>query len=155
MNTFLKLKTEASGYPDWVRTPEDEDCYVDNIYASEGIRMDKEAIKPSAAKRGLAKLCLNSMWGKLTERNNRTKSKIISDPHELYRFLATPGIEVVSLMFASDNVVSASWCFIAEEDIPKLLHTIEVIGAYVTAGARLRLYSYLDKLQEPNLLRHR
>jgi hypothetical protein len=42
--------------------------------------------------------CLNSMWGKLTERNNRTKSKLISDPQELYRFLATPGIEVMNLI---------------------------------------------------------
>ena len=104
-------------------------------------------MKPNEAKRGLAKLCLNSMWGKLTERNNRTKAKIISDPHELYRFLATPVIEVASLVFASDEV-RASWRFIEEEDIPGLRHTNEVIGAYVTAGARLHLYKYLDKLQE-------
>ena len=61
VDTFLKLKTEASGYPDWVRTPEDEDRYISNFQASEGIRLDKEAIRPNAAKRGLAKLCLNSM----------------------------------------------------------------------------------------------
>ena len=88
------------------------------------------------------------MWGKLTERNNRTKSKMISDPHELYRFLANPGIEVANLMFASDDVVWASWRFMAEEQIPSLRHTNEVIGAYVTAGARLHLYSNLDRLQE-------
>ena len=29
-----------------------------------------------------------------------------------------------------------------------LRHTNDVIGSYVTAGARLHLYSYLDKLQE-------
>ena len=73
---------------------------------------------------------------------------MISDPHELYRFVATPGIEVATLTFASDDVVWASWRFIAEEDIPNLRHTNEVIGAYVTDGARLHLYSYLDKLQE-------
>jgi G:T-mismatch repair DNA endonuclease (very short patch repair protein) len=67
IDTFLKLKAEASGYPDWVRTPEEEDRYIDNFYASEGIRLDKEAIRPNAAKRGLSKLCLNSTWGKLTE----------------------------------------------------------------------------------------
>ena len=86
VDTFLKLKTEANECPQWGRTPEDEDRYI----ASEGIRLDKEAIRPNAAKRGLAKICLNSMWGKLTERNNRTKSKMISDPNELYRFLSNP-----------------------------------------------------------------
>ena len=65
---------------------------------------------------------------------------MISDSHELYRFLATPGIEVVNLMFASDDVVWASWHLIAEEKIPNLRHTNEVIGAYITAGARLLLY---------------
>ena len=47
------------------------------------------------------------MWDKLTERNNRTKSKTISDPHEIYKFVATPGIEVANMMFASDDVVAA------------------------------------------------
>jgi len=146
VETFLKLKTVASGYPDWVRNPEDEDRYISNFHTSERIRLDKEVIRPNAAKRGLAKHCLNSMWGKLTERNNRTNSKMISDPHEIYRFLAAPGIEVANL-FASDDEVWASWRFMAEEQIPSLRHTNEVIGAYVTAGARIHLYSYLDRLQ--------
>jgi len=32
--------------------------------------------------------------------------------------------------------------------MPNLPHTNEVIGAYVTAGARIHLYSFLDRLQE-------
>ena len=48
-----------------------------------GLRLDREAIKPNAAKRGLAKLCLYSMCGKLTERNDRTRTKFITEPHEL------------------------------------------------------------------------
>jgi hypothetical protein len=73
---------------------------------------------------------------------------IISDPNELYRFLTTPGIELVSLMFASDEVVWVSWRFSDEEKIPNVKHTNEVLGAYVTAGARLRLYHFLDIPQE-------
>jgi hypothetical protein len=88
------------------------------------------------------------MWGKLTERSNRTKSKMITDPRELYRFLATPGIEVMSLIFASDDVVCLSWKCAAKEITPSLRQTNEVIGAYVTTGARIHLYRYLDLLQE-------
>jgi len=65
INTFLKLKAEASGCPSWVRTPNDEDQYIESFRQSEGILLDKDSIKYSAAKRGLAKLLLNSMWGKL------------------------------------------------------------------------------------------
>ena len=81
VDKLLKLKTEASVYPDWVRTSEDEDRYISNFHANEGIRLEKEAIRRNAAKRGVAKLFLNSVWGKLTDGNNRTKSKINSDSH--------------------------------------------------------------------------
>ena len=115
INTFLKLKAEASGYPSWVQGPADEDRYISQFAASEGIQLDKDAVGSNPAKRGLAKLCLNSMWGKLTVRNDRTRTKMISESQELYRFLATPGNEVAALMFASDDVVWASWRYIAEE----------------------------------------
>jgi hypothetical protein len=62
-------------------------------------------MKPNVAKLGLVKLCLKSTWGKLTERNDGTRTTIITENHELYRFLATPGVEVTNLAFASDDVV--------------------------------------------------
>jgi len=70
INTFLKLKAEASGYSSWVHSPEDEDSYVYSFWQSKRIRLDKKAIRYNAAKRGLAKHCLNSMWGKLTDRRS-------------------------------------------------------------------------------------
>jgi hypothetical protein len=90
----LKLKAEARGYPNWDQTPENEDCLINDFYADEGIHLEKDVIRPNAVKRDLAKLCFNSTWDKLTEWNNRTKSKMISDPHELYRLLATPGVKL-------------------------------------------------------------
>jgi hypothetical protein len=131
-----------------VQCPADEDRYISDFQASEGILLDRANIGPNPAKRGFAELCLNSMWGKLTERNNRTRTKMITDPQELYRFLATPGIEEAALMFASDEVVCASCRYIADEKLPSLSHTNEVIGAYVYAGARIHLYSYLARLKQ-------
>jgi hypothetical protein len=124
INTFLKLKAEVSVYLTWVRNPDDEDRFVHNFNDSEGILLNKDAIRPNAAKTAIAKLCLNSMWGKLTERSNRTKSKMITEPRELYRFLASPGIEVMSLISASDDVVWLSWKFAEEEITPNLSFTM-------------------------------
>jgi hypothetical protein len=56
---FLKLEGEASGYPSWVRSPAGEERYIKSLNKSEGIRLDRESIKTNAAKRGLAKFCLN------------------------------------------------------------------------------------------------
>ena len=75
IDTFLKLKAEASVYPSWVQCPSDEDRYISEFVDNEGIQLDKDAIGYNHAKRGLAKLCLNSMWGILTERNDRTRTK--------------------------------------------------------------------------------
>jgi len=119
IDQFLKLKKEASGYAECVRTSENQDRYVDNFYATEGIRLDKEAIRPSAAKRGLEKLCLNSMWGKLTEWNDWTMTEIITEPKGLYDFSATRGVEVTTLLFVSDDVDWLSWKGGAEEYVPK------------------------------------
>ena len=62
--------------------------------------------------------------------------------------MATPGIEVMNLILASDDVVCLSWKRGAEEGVPNLRHTNEIIGAYVTAGGRIHLYRYLDRLRE-------
>jgi hypothetical protein len=73
---------------------------------------------------------------------------MITYPQGLYRFLATPGIEVAALLFASDEVVCESWQYFADDKDPNLHHTNEVIDAYATAGARIHLYSYLDRLKQ-------
>jgi len=88
------------------------------------------------------------MCRKLPEKNSRTQPKLISDRKELYRFLATPGIDVINLVFPNNEAVCVSWKFTAEARVPILRHTNDFIGAYVTAGARIHLYLHLDRLQE-------
>jgi hypothetical protein len=39
INTFLKFKAEASGYPSWVPTSEDEDLYILQFHQTEGIQL--------------------------------------------------------------------------------------------------------------------
>jgi hypothetical protein len=62
IDTFVKSKAEASSYPSFVQSLADEERYIESFWKSEGIRLDRESIRPNAAKRGLAKLFLNSMW---------------------------------------------------------------------------------------------
>jgi hypothetical protein len=107
-----------------VQCPAEEERYIREFQASEGILLHKNNIAPNPAKRGIAKLCLNSMWGKLTERNNRKRTKMIADPQELYGFLAATSIEVAALVFASDEVVCAQRRYIANEKC--LIFAIEI-----------------------------
>ena len=63
VDSWLKVKTEASGYPSWVKTEEDEARYLADFFEQEGIELDPEKIIKNPGLRAVAKLCLNSLWG--------------------------------------------------------------------------------------------
>ena len=47
INTLLKLKAEASGYPGWVPSAADLERYIESFWKSEGIRLDKGLSNPT------------------------------------------------------------------------------------------------------------
>jgi len=61
---FLKLKQETSGYPSLVQSEDDNERYIEDYRRAEGIALDKATISKKAGQQTLAKLKLNSMWGK-------------------------------------------------------------------------------------------
>ena len=63
VNTFLKLKQEASGYPKHCVTDEQKQRYIDEYYEHEGVRLDPNKIRYNSGLRWVAKLMLNSLWG--------------------------------------------------------------------------------------------
>ena len=65
VDTFLKIKQEASGYPKDCVTDEQKQRYIDEYYEHEGIRLDPNKIEYNPGLRSLAKLALNSLWGRL------------------------------------------------------------------------------------------
>jgi hypothetical protein len=64
IDTFLKIKQEASGYPEDCVTEEQKQYYVDEYFENSGIRLDPYKIEYNPGLRALAKLMLNSFWGK-------------------------------------------------------------------------------------------
>ena len=45
VNTFLKIKQEASGFPDWVKNEDDKNKYIKDYVNHEGIQIEKDKIK--------------------------------------------------------------------------------------------------------------
>ena len=58
IDTFAKIKLEASGYS--------KNC-VNDILQNQGIQLDPTKIVYNAGLRALAKLMLNSFWGKFAQ----------------------------------------------------------------------------------------
>ncbi|XP_041367055.1 uncharacterized protein LOC121381770 [Gigantopelta aegis] len=90
INTFLKLKQEASGWPEWCITEEDKDTYISQYRDKEGVQLDRNKITKNPGLRSLAKLCLNSFWGKYGQRLNM-KQSCLHPRKQCRRFLPDVG----------------------------------------------------------------
>ena len=109
VNMFLKLKQESSGYPSWVQNEENKDKYIKDYRRAEGIALDRASISINAGKRTLAKLKLNSMWGKWAQNQNKTQTTIVNYEKEFYELLTSPGTQVINLIFPNEEVAWVSW----------------------------------------------
>lgn len=66
INTFLRLKQQADGWPKPNMTEEEKDAYIQNYEEKEGMKLEKTQIEKNPGMRALAKLMLNSFWGKVS-----------------------------------------------------------------------------------------
>ncbi|XP_044594829.1 uncharacterized protein LOC123272194 [Cotesia glomerata] len=147
INTFLKIKQEASGWPVHCIDEQSRQEYIDNYEAREGITLDTNKIAKNPGLRSLAKLFLNSFWGKFEQRENMKKKSIVKNYNELIDLAFNPEIEVTSLLPVNDETVFVSWQNNSECYSPSDRANV-VIAAFTTAQARLKLYDYLDVLNE-------
>ena len=134
----FKIKQEASGFPMWVKTEDDKNKYINDYFEHEGIFLSKEKISPNPRLKALSKLLLNSQWGRYAMNTHKTKCKFIKNPHELFNIIYNSKFDVKDIIFL---------CFFSDKTE---LHidsnqTNVVLAAFVTAQARLKLYSELRK----------
>jgi len=80
VNTWLKIKQEASGGPKWVGDDETKhQQYIHKYEEHEGIRLEYDKIEYNVGLRQLAKMILNSMWGKFGQCFIKMQVKEFSD----------------------------------------------------------------------------
>ena len=85
--------------------------------------------------------------GKFAQRSNLTKTKELTEPKELFRYLQSDEYEVSDARMVNDEMVEIQYKE-KEEFIKQNDKTNIVIAAFTTAYARLKLYELLDLLQE-------
>jgi hypothetical protein len=147
VNTNLRNKQMASGWPDHVKTEEQKDSYIENYFLYEGILLDKSKIKKNNGMREIAKLILNSLWGYFALNSNKTKFKILTKPIELERLLNDDQYIVHHIDFADNDFIQVSFSQKSKYSFGGL-NTNSVIAAFTTAQARLKLYDEIDILGE-------
>lgn len=92
------------------------------------------------------KLALNSMWGRLGMRTDgRLTCKIVNNPAEWFKLVTDNQYVIHSADFSCENVVQV---FLSNECNEGSTETSVSHAAFVTAHARLKLYSELEKIND-------
>jgi hypothetical protein len=141
---WCKIKTEASGWAEGCVSDEQKQEFVRGYKENEGIDLDPNNIKLNPGYRSMAKLLLNSLYGKLGQRPDLIKTKIchnylesneILENEEKYEVLGEEWLDKVTIINYRDKTNT------------KVGNTSVAIAAFVTANARIKLYKLLDKLE--------
>ena len=135
---FMKVKLEASGSPDGYNTPEKLAQFIKEEFELFGIEIDLSNIKYNAALRTLAKICLNSLWGRFSLRNRLSRTEVIADPYDLAEKFDDPKIELNDVYELSDELMLVTYTpkseFVEENASSNI-----VLSLWTTSAARIKL----------------
>ena len=70
VDTWLKIKQESGGYPNWVRTIMQKEEYICRYEEKEGIWLHPTKIAENPRRKATAKFMRNSFWLKFSQQNN-------------------------------------------------------------------------------------
>ena len=149
VNAFLKVKQECSELPKGVVSEEERQKYIDDFYAVEGILMERDKLVENKGLRNVAKLCLNSLWGKFGQRANMPSTKWLDNYADLARMLSNKRIEVDDVV-AIGSQVKVSYS-IKDVCVDVSKNTNIYVACMTTAQARIKLYDVLKRLGKRTL----
>lgn len=160
VNYFFQMKQEAEGWKKLgasSENPSDDEkaIIVERLYQQNGNlgRIRPEKVKKNAVLRALAKLYLNSLWGKLAQKPAKNSHLTIYGNQQLLDLIHNPHILFESCSFreVSPGVYKSNFK-LKEEFIPAVRHGNLFIGAAVTATARCVLHSKMLQVGVYNMI---
>lgn len=157
---FLKMKQEAEG---WKKlgascddpTPEEQEAIADRLYHQNGglarIRPDKVKLDP--VMRALAKLYLNSLWGKWAQKPSKECHTTIYGTQQFEQLWNDKTVERESLLFRliSPGVFKATYKK-KNPFINPVPHGNIWLAASVTAWARITLHKQMIRISPERLI---
>ena len=140
----MKIKLETSP---WNKDFNSIDEYVNTVKEKLDIALDRDKIQDNPGKRAVAKLCLNSLWGKFGQRQNMSQTEYVTDVKRFYEIMLDERLDNINLNFLNEFMVQIT-SILKNEFVDNNSATNIYIAAFTTSHARLRLYEMLDYLGE-------
>ncbi|XP_062616821.1 uncharacterized protein LOC134278527 [Saccostrea cucullata] len=150
IDTFLKIRQEASGFPPDCKTPEQQQDYIRQVLDKTGILMDWISIEKNPVRRTIAKLFLNCLWGKFAQRLLLPKTRYLDEEEELQQLLhSTLDIKGMRLLVNKEDS-NEDKMLVNYQDKQEFVEECPfgnvVLACFTTAHARLHLYETLQSL---------
>jgi hypothetical protein len=132
INAWLKKNQEATGWPSWTNDDAAKEQYKAQYKSRESVELDNVNKNPSM--RFMAKLSLNSFWGKFEQRNNMNCTEDFTDSAKYFNVVFNDAYVVSSVRLVSDRMVSVTYTS-RDEHTDDLPTTSPIIAAWTTAQA--------------------
>lgn len=147
VDTWLKIKQESSGYPKGVATAEQKQTYIADYKQHEHIDLDPSRIEKNAGRKATAKLMLNSFWGKFGENLDKPTTVAITSPASLFRLVSDLLLRIHQVRICNEDLLEVVYSDISTNQIDNRKRNV-FVAAFTTCQARLKLYSYLQTLDQ-------
>ena len=147
IKTFMKIKQEASGWSAECDTEEKKRNYLQQYEEHEGIRLDYDKVEKNPGLRSLAKLMLNSFWGKFGQRPNQTQVTTCTKPSEFFQIIKDDQQVIHRIKIVNHHMIEIFHSF--QDDCDPVQTNVNIfVACFTTSYAQLKLYNALDILQQ-------
>ena len=128
-------------------TSQDKTRYVSRHNEEEGIDLDPSLIEKNPGHKATAKLMLNSFWGKFGENLLKPTTTAVHQAHHLFAIVSNSFNDISQVRIVNDDTVKIFHANL-EDNQPDIERMNIFVATFTTCHARLKLYSYLEQLQQ-------
>jgi hypothetical protein len=147
INLWLKFKQQSDGWPNWVQSEEDKKIYIENFLKNEGVLLTMNEIEKNPALRFIAKLFLNTLWGKMAQRPNLPQTQVCSEYKDYWDVATDPEKIVTGELMINEDCLIVTWEY-KDDEMAKQGNTSLAIASFVTSYARTELMKVIDEVEK-------
>ena len=142
---WIKLKQEKSGWPHWCIDDTTRKEFLDS-WKELGVILDPKSIELNKGLRTIAKMFLNTCWGKLAEKLNKPMTHLCRTVEEILTIANDPQLEILGEIAVGDESLQITFKH-KDDETSRVGDTSVAVAAYVTSYARLMLLEAIEKIE--------
>ena len=111
--------------------------------------MEYNKIEKNEALRFIAKIMLNSFWGKFAQKPNQPQTSIINSANEYFDLIDDCDKKVKEIngeYMVNDDTIIVNWEYV-KDDLANAKKYNLTVASFVTSNARIELYRLMDKIE--------